>query len=231
MCGEKAPFHAWLCCIRGSPPRVRGKVRLWLLANAFDRITPACAGKRAVFWARVASWEDHPRVCGEKFHFLSQSTLLMGSPPRVRGKAGGGIENAAGLGITPACAGKRDGAGGGASVGLDHPRVCGEKKDGAQSCTRLLGSPPRVRGKVVLFCVESCLFRITPARAGKRTERWQYKTNRKDHPRACGEKLHFNAGCPVLTGSPPRVRGKARPQQLQGFCLRITPARAGKSSL
>ena len=30
---------------------------------------------------------DHPRVCGEKTAFTSESELSAGSPPRMRGKA------------------------------------------------------------------------------------------------------------------------------------------------
>ena len=51
---------------KGSPPRVRGKVRR--RPGLYDalRITPACAGKRALaFVLRSTIW-DHPRVCGEK---------------------------------------------------------------------------------------------------------------------------------------------------------------------
>ena len=52
---------------------------------------------------------------------------IVGSPPRVRGKA---TELTAGIihvGITPACAGKSSSAGKRRTDDWDHPRVCGEK--------------------------------------------------------------------------------------------------------
>ena len=51
--------------------------------------------------------EDHPRVCGEKRIHRLQPHLLLGSPPRVRGKEPIKIFEDTATGITPACAGKR----------------------------------------------------------------------------------------------------------------------------
>ena len=45
VCGEN---KAAICSLRsgaGSPPRARGKLKLVIVDNDFDRITPACAGK------------------------------------------------------------------------------------------------------------------------------------------------------------------------------------------
>ena len=59
--------------------------------------------KTAIFeeWCR-----DHPCVCGEKTKPVPAGGILMGSPPRVRGKAS--LFHALGNNhrITPACAGK-----------------------------------------------------------------------------------------------------------------------------
>ena len=71
--------------------------------------------------------KDHPRVCGEKFTGASLTGALMGSPPRVRGKDPTLKFNVADKRITPACAGKRLGAGNKPPSNQDHPRVCGEK--------------------------------------------------------------------------------------------------------
>ena len=51
----------------GSPPRVRGKVKVQSTLRLERR--------------------DHPRVCGEKFCNSSSVWSLTGSPPRMRGKA------------------------------------------------------------------------------------------------------------------------------------------------
>ena len=70
MCGEKFPGLYRLGKEMGSPPRVRGKVRTVSLEDIKQRITPACAGKRAVRKVTSIVIKDHPRVCGEKFTFL-----------------------------------------------------------------------------------------------------------------------------------------------------------------
>ena len=46
MCGEKTDAQYQLPIMQGSPPHVRGKVGLRLIAAQDDGITPACAGKR-----------------------------------------------------------------------------------------------------------------------------------------------------------------------------------------
>ena len=66
MCGEKHEPARAQGLIMGSPPRVRGKVQMALVALGRNK--------------------DHPRVCGEKFVELLQNGHHKGSPPRVRGK-------------------------------------------------------------------------------------------------------------------------------------------------
>ena len=66
VCGEKPHVLASNQSNEGSPPRVRGKEIAQGKVAADHGITPACAGKSFVIGRRVAEWEDHPRVCGEK---------------------------------------------------------------------------------------------------------------------------------------------------------------------
>ena len=112
--------------------------------------------------------EDHPRVCGEKTFVLEIKSYRVGSPPRMRGK--GKIDGLliALLGITPAYAGKRGGVAPCYTKSWDHPRVCGEKDQFVNDCVRLLGSPPRMRGKAARVFVFPVTMGITPAYAGKR---------------------------------------------------------------
>ena len=114
----------------------------------------------------VRIW-DHPRVCGEKWALILLQGYGLGSPPRVRGKAHFHIHAPHSLGITPACAGKSE-----SCVCLwydcwDHPRVCGEKILVTFLAVKILGSPPRVRGKASSNPKRSKTMRITPACAGK----------------------------------------------------------------
>ena len=86
VCGEKY-FPMFLPPrIRGSPPRVRGKVGFFGRSARLTGITPACAGKSEGRCSYGSSIKDHPRVCGEKNPALVSGVCVEGSPPRVRGK-------------------------------------------------------------------------------------------------------------------------------------------------
>ena len=106
VCGEKAYSRVIIGSLWGSPPRMRGKEPVILGVFVIQGITPAHAGKRRSDWIIRSTYWDHPRVCGEKperFFFIPKQ---LGSPPRVRGKAGceSGLHQR--YGITPAYAGK-----------------------------------------------------------------------------------------------------------------------------
>ena len=167
MCGEKTGAIEKPSSGMGSPPRVRGKVKLLFLAVNPLRITPACAGKRE----RVIIWQcfawDHPRVCGEKHCGGACEWRHVGSPPRVRGKANYEIGRNISDGITPACAGKSCRRSRRRPSSRDHPRVCGEKFWFTSYPYSASGSPPRVRGKVDCQCIGFPTDGITPACAGK----------------------------------------------------------------
>ena len=127
VCGEKIRAIFKMAFSLGSPPRMRGKVKVHCCGVLDVRITPAYAGKRHWHCRKCRKKRDHPRVCGEK-QFLSSSPLfVVGSPPRMRGKVQEGRENIDRTRITPAYAGKRT------------------------TITPLfvhsVGSPPRMRGK------------------------------------------------------------------------------------
>ena len=156
---------------QGSPPRVRGKVWRSPAAPGTQGITPACAGKRRPVPSPRSTRQDHPRVCGEKSGLMRSNATGTGSPPRVRGKDVSGADATPWIRITPACAGKSFTSMKCFRAIQDHPRVCGEKTEIAYVVFLSEGSPPRVRGKVVVPW-NSCVFAgITPACAGKRLKR------------------------------------------------------------
>ena len=72
-------------------------------------------------------------------------------------------------------------------------------------------------------------FRIPPAYAGKSSVPSQFRMNRRDHPRICGEKPVLPCQFMYVSGSPPHMRGKDFSSDLLHFDVRITPAYAGKS--
>ena len=92
------------------------------------RITPACAGKRAIYKLLNLKLGDHPRLRGEKVLDMIALDVRPGSPPLARGKVFYRRNISMELGITPACAGKRDGSADNRRRCKDHPRLRGEKQ-------------------------------------------------------------------------------------------------------
>ena len=168
MCGEKCGRAARFDACQGSPPRVRGKDAARLMMFSIFGITPACAGKSTTPRSQAPALGDHPRVCGEKrlLHFFG--FCVIGSPPRVRGKAVVILLCVATFRITPACAGKSRTSYRPAQQGQDHPRVCGEKHFRCIVGVSIVGSSPRVRGKDKGGKEMQTIYGITPACAGKR---------------------------------------------------------------
>ena len=97
------------------------------------------------------------------------------------------------FGITPACAGKTGHAHDVTRKAWDHPRVCGKNKNPCNPQEYHLGSPPRVREKLLAVLAALAAAGITPACAGK-TEIVDYADN-------------------MEPGSPPRVREKPKHKQ------------------
>ena len=131
-------------------------------------------------------------------------------------------------GITPAYAGKSRPNRRAAGPVWDHPRMCGEKRSVSALLSAVMGSPPRMRGKVAAIKSAPLGRRITPACAGKRLHPLLLRLFREDHPRVCGEKRYRFPVQQHPRGSPPRVRGKGYDVVGRLGGVRITPACAGK---
>ena len=67
LCGEKKCCAILEIVSMGSPPPMRGKVRLLYHRGELFRITPAYAGKSCLRPKVERNHRDHPRLCGEKF--------------------------------------------------------------------------------------------------------------------------------------------------------------------
>ena len=132
----------------GSPPRGRGKDAAASPIKGGHRITPAWAGKSVLRCQSLPQNRDHPRVGGEKSK----------APCRQRWQHR----------ITPAWAGKRYSSLCFCILVWDHPRVGGEKARAHSGPCPYWGSPPRGRGKVLLWYPSHMPAGITPAWAGKR---------------------------------------------------------------
>ena len=106
VCGENVPPAHVSRFIKGSSPRVRGKLVADDCAGGVVGLIPACAGKTkfAPVFAGVAG--AHPRVCGENCECGVEDFRGAGSSPRVRGKLVLCVVYGAEVGLIPACAGK-----------------------------------------------------------------------------------------------------------------------------
>ena len=166
---------------------MRGKQGVRVNQCCVDRITPAHAGKTCFTENASAFVSDHLRACGENAASCVPFDGARGSPPRVRGKLSSYISLLRVHRITPACAGKTSGRTSAAAGMSDHPRVCGENWKNKEILWSELGSPPRVRGKLINQKLRELESRITPACAGKTASRTACRRSRADHPRVCGE--------------------------------------------
>ena len=104
--GEKFVRYGYKFPVGGSPPRGRGKVPETYRYVAGYGITPAWAGKSLGICACFPLVQDHPRVGGEKLTNATRRQILIGSPPRGRGKACAPLNAKPDERITPAWAGK-----------------------------------------------------------------------------------------------------------------------------
>ena len=109
-------------------------------------------------------------------------------------------------------------------------RICSRQKSIRSGTARdSFSQPPHMRGKGNLKIALVLGVGITPACAGKSYHCFAYNICDKDHPRMCGEKYYSPKTSVSISGSPPRMRGKAE-LQLNGLDAGgITPACAGKS--
>ena len=208
------PARPTAFCWNQKYPSVCGeKRRASMVANCIDRITPAYAGKRRRFGVIGTTGQDHPRVCGEKIAYTGIHRVVLGSPPRMRGKVALLGEGQVKLGITPAYAGKSPWSFHWSVRPEDHPRVCGEKFPNIHVPVCRSGSSPYMRGKDCGVADMVLPVRITPAYAGKSTGYNPGHCRPTDHPRVCGEKMSTDGQRVPISGSPPRMRGKVKRQQ------------------
>ena len=149
-------------------------------------------------------------------------------PPHMRGKAEPKRLWQLSGGITPAYAGKSNLLPHTRCRSWDHPRVCGEKFRAYAMIWQEWGSPPHMRGKVLLTARWSRSMGITPAYAGKSIVHGPVESVNRDHPRICGEKSPGFICCGPCWGSPPHMRGKVKGIACTRGFVRITPAYAGK---
>ena len=147
----------------------------------------------------------------------------------MRGKRNARVKGSKLHGITPADAGKTCLCWALRRNYWDHPRGCGENPTFVPAVVEVIGSPPRMRGKLWMSIAALIVYGITPADAGKTGRGCAEFRRSGDHPRGCGENLFVFKAFKIRMGSPPRMRGKLRYNLAKVIQIRITPADAGKT--
>ena len=94
-----------------------------------------------------------------------------------------------------------------------------------------MGSSPRMRGTRHHARLETVETGIIPAYAGNTRERHGTVSDRRDHPRVCGEHLPASSGSCTRRGSSPRMRGTPYRQPVLAHGAGIIPAYAGNTRL
>ena len=128
VCGEENPASMYDWIFAGSPPRMRGRVKVTVCQRFRAGITPTYAGKSSFACCPWRLHWDHPRVCGEEPLPGFAAMPPQGSPPRMRGRDTWDTRPCSSIGITPAYAGKRHVCNAPCKGMGDHPRVCGEEQ-------------------------------------------------------------------------------------------------------
>ncbi len=211
----------------GSSPRVRGAVHDVVSQVIAEGIIPACAGSSTrTSKATTGRW-DHPRVCGEQVTALRQTSMNVGSSPRVRGAGHRRCDALGRTGIIPACAGSSHSFASQRECSRDHPRVCGEQWPPHAPRWCPPGSSPRVRGAGGRTRSLKLASGIIPACAGSSYRIGAGFALVRDHPRVCGEQWLRSFPHGPFQGSSPRVRGAVASTRSSMVSAGIIPACAG----
>ena len=187
---------------------MRGRLLRLIEHRQGARLTPAYAGKTLLRSRGGERDRAHPRVCGEDVACSTSPIALHGSPPRMRGRLHRRPERRRRAGLTPAYAGKTTRRPHAPTTSPAHPRVCGEDATRGRHARLSEGSPPRMRGRLRDQGDFDVGDRLTPAYAGKTTNRTTSHDPSSAHPRVCGEDPPGATLAGRMMGSPPRMRGR-----------------------
>ena len=209
---------------------MRGKQGKPMPATTPTRLIPAHAGKTDADSALMHLRRAHPRACGENSHGDASHCVAAGSSPRMRGKPLFYRHGEPIGGLIPAHAGKTETSTARRAHVWAHPRACGENGIVASSMISLMGSSPRMRGKLYQARLPGPRLRLIPAHAGKTGQSQHWSCSLPAHPRACGENPREAQWIEAQQGSSPRMRGKPMTSLPCATRGRLIPAHAGKTA-
>ena len=154
----------------------------------------------------------HPRGCGADSSPSSTNSSSRGSSPRVRGRQAGGAGCGGSHGLIPAGAGQTWLPRRHPALWRAHPRGCGA--DGFDSVTTrcVMGSSPRVRGRLEYPNGIGDKHGLIPAGAGQTSVSRATSPARRAHPRGCGADGHVVLGEHALDGLIPAGAGQTPTQ-------------------
>ena len=227
--GENTARAPTVSLTAGSSPRGRGKLAIRSGDLPDQRLIPARAGKTEASGPVPGPESAHPRAGGENIQRTTSRASPKGSSPRGRGKPECTCSALGMIGLIPARAGKTARMVWSSQASSAHPRAGGENVGAFGDATRILGSSPRGRGKLLARAQSDMLQRLIPARAGKTSHPQARSYLLAAHPRAGGENLRDALEAFAFTGSSPRGRGKRQGPQCSLLFSRLIPARAGKT--
>ena len=111
----------------------------------------------------------------------------------------------------------------------EHPRVCGENSPSHFAMVGLVGTSPRMRGKLIGERQVRRYLGNIPAHAGKTIIIGHQTCYQQEHPRACGENRGVEKKTPQVEGTSPRMRGKPAASSSASSAPWNIPAHAGKT--
>ena len=146
--GENTGYSTYYNHTGRTSPRTRGKHCRRVVTAVATRNIPAHAGKTAPPAPDVEHSQEYPRVCGENGSTAPWPGSCRGTSPRMRGKPFQVPVVVAHVGNILAYAGKTRWHCACSRSSSEHPRVCGENAARAASVKPLVGTSPRMRGKL-----------------------------------------------------------------------------------
>ena len=172
--------------MRGSSPRVRGRLLTIGADGFFPRLIPAGAGQTSSRQASRFRRRAHPRGCGADVPVTAVAMFWMGSSPRVRGRPCPSCRCLPRPGLIPAGAGQTSSPSSTTPRQWAHPRGCGADSRNDYVLHEGRGSSPRVRGRHRRRRAPHRPGRLIPAGAGQTVGVSGVGFLWWAHPRGCG---------------------------------------------
>ena len=132
----------------GSSPRIRGKPDWFRPGLSAGGLIPAHTGKTLAFCRGAGLAGAHPRTYGENVEVPCETDDAWGSSPHIQGKLYKVLRVNVLAGLIPAHTGKTRGISSSLTACWAHPRAYGENREGFPIDALVVGSSPRIQGKL-----------------------------------------------------------------------------------